>query len=219
MLIFMAHLTLDELFFESFTWYRNIQIAWGKILPGSLCQAIHLQGLFLQGKDKHIFIFNDGAKWYAHPICQEAEVLTFTEATVVAPLILITFLYLPTILYVTRISIRFYGWKNWMTSVLNDPVYFIFPILTSMSFYGKPIASENEEKERSGVINDETPEDVEKTENICEPLRQMNFSVRQSNILYMLFIMGFLLCIGADVLHQFTRIDTKFSYFAPQPQT
>lgn len=106
-----------------------------------------------------------------------------------------------------------------MTSVLNDPVYFIFPILTSMSFYGKPIASENEEKERSGVINDETPEDVEKTENICEPLRQMNFSVRQSNILYMLFIMGFLLCIGADVLHQFTRIDTKFSYFAPQPQT
>ena len=106
-----------------------------------------------------------------------------------------------------------------MTNVLNDPVYFIFPILTSMSFYGKPKSSENDEKERSEVvINDETPEDVEKTENICEPLRQMNFSVRQSNILYMLFIMGFLLCIGADVLHQFTRIDTKTIDLASQPQ-
>ena len=167
----------------------------------------------------HIFIFNDADKYYANPICQEAEVLTFTEATVVAPLILITFLYLPTILYVTKISIRFYGWKNWMTNVLNDPVYFIFPILTSMSFYGKPKSSENDEKERSEVvINDETLEDVEKTENICEPLRQMNFSVRQSNILYMLFIMGFLLCIGADVLHQFTRIDTKTIDLASQPQ-
>ena len=104
-----------------------------------------------------------------------------------------------------------------MTSVLNDPVYFIFPILTSMSFYGKPRSPENDEKERNEVVlNAETFEDVEKPESICEPIRQMNFSVRQSNILYILFIMGFLLCTGADVLHQFTRIDTKTNYLAPQ---
>ena len=54
----MAHLTLVELFSESFTWYRNIQSAWGKILPGSLCHAIYDEGLFLQGKDIHICIFN-----------------------------------------------------------------------------------------------------------------------------------------------------------------
>ena len=146
---------------------------------------------------------------------KEKEVLTFTEATLIAPLILIAFLYLPTIIYVTKISINFYGWKNWMTSILNDPVYFIFPILTSMSFYGKPKSPQNDDKGRNEDVinmNTETFESVEETGN--EPARQMNFSVRQSNILYILFIFGFILCIGADVLHQYTRKNKETNYLS-----
>ena len=133
----------------------------------------------------------------------------------IAPLILIAFLYLPTIIYVTKISINFYGWKNWMTSILNDPVYFIFPILTSMSFYGKPKSPQNDDKGRNEDVinmNAETFESVEETGN--EPARQMNFSVRQSNILYILFIFGFILCIGADVLHQYTRKNKETNYLS-----
>lgn len=78
-----------------------------------------------------------------------------------------------------------------------------------MSFYGKSRTENDQNKTTEVVINAEPFEDVENTENICEPSRQMNFSVRQSNILYILFILGFLLCIGADVLHQFTRKDPK----------
>lgn len=99
-----------------------------------------------------------------------------------------------------------------MTSILNDPVYFIFPILTSMSFYGKPrtLTLDNNDKERNEeVININTGTENVNAESGNEPSRQMNFSVRQSNILYILFIFGFILCIGADVLHQSTRKNTK----------
>ena len=151
-------------------------------------------------------------------VCQEKEVLTFTQATVVAPIILITFLYLPTILYVAKISIKFYGWRNWMKSILNDPVYFLFPILTSMSFYGKTRLPKNDDdKQRNEFVLEPYAEPLENldvsdgvTEGGSEAVRQMHFSVRQSNILYILFIFGFILCVGADVLHQFTR---KISFF------
>ena len=102
-----------------------------------------------------------------------------------------------------------------MTSILNDPVYFIFPILTSMSFYGKPKSPQNDDKGRNEDVinmNAETFESVEETGN--EPARQMNFSVRQSNILYILFIFGFILCIGADVLHQYTRKNKETNYLS-----
>ena len=39
--------------------------------------------------------------------------------------------------YIIYLSIRFYGLRNWISGIINDPVYFIFPILTSLSFYEK----------------------------------------------------------------------------------
>ena len=63
--------------------------------------------------------------------------MRFNQATVIAPTMLITFLYLPTVVCVLCQSIRFYGWRKWVTGVLDDPILFIFPILTSMSFYKK----------------------------------------------------------------------------------
>ena len=68
---------------------------------------------------------------------QEGNVLSFTEATVYAPLILIIILYLPTMIYIVFISIRFYGLQSWINEIIYDPVYFLFPILTSLSFYEK----------------------------------------------------------------------------------
>ena len=103
-----------------------------------------------------------------------------------------------------------------MKSILNDPVYFLFPILTSMSFYGKPRLLKNDDDERNEYVLEPYAEPLENlvdTGNVIdvdkeggsESVRQMHFSVRQSNILYILFIFGFILCVGADVLHQFTR--------------
>ena len=49
---------------------------------------------------------------------QNPELMTFNQATLVAPLFLISVLFLPTLFYVLVQSIKFYGWgwANWITS-------------------------------------------------------------------------------------------------------
>ena len=116
--------------------------------------------------------------------------ITFTDATVYAPLILIAMLYLPTIIYTIVLGIQFHGWKNWIFQTLNDPVYFIFPVLTSISFYGK-------EKNDIDQENSEASEEKDS--------KKMHFSIKQSNILYLFFLLGSLLCLFGDVYMQTRR--------------
>ena len=81
-------------------------------------------------------------------ICGDFDFLTFTEATLIAPLTLLILLYLPTIIYVSISSIKFYGWNGWTNAILDDPVHFIFPIFTNISFYKKRRhASQNVKRE------------------------------------------------------------------------
>ena len=91
--------------------------------------------------------------------------LSFTEATVYAPLIFILILYLPTLTYIIFISIRFYGFKNWINEIINDPVYFIFPIFTSFSFYDfKFNFQENYEKNELSVLQNDPPSNSQKVD-------------------------------------------------------
>ena len=70
-----------------------------------------------------------------------SEPLTFTQATLYAPVVLLMFLYLPAFLYVCFLSYRFYGGSKFISGVIENPVYFIFPIVTNISFY--ELESEN----------------------------------------------------------------------------
>ena len=115
--------------------------------------------------------------------------MTFTAATLYAPLFLISLLYLPTIIYIIVLGINFYGSKKWLFETLNNPVYFIFPILTNMSFYGRQTMEE---------INQPKPGDS-----------KMRFSIKQSNILFFLSLLGSALCIFFDIFIQRQRGDTK----------
>ena len=58
-------------------------------------------------------------------------------------------------IYIVFISIRFYGLKNWINEIIYDPVYFLFPILTSLSFYEKTKLKdqENQEKNRKLLVH------------------------------------------------------------------
>ena len=120
--------------------------------------------------------------------------MSFTDVTVYLPLMLIALMYLPTIIYTIVLGIQFHGCKNWISQTLNDPVYFIFPILTSISFYGKE--KNDIEEENSGAS--------EEKDNI-----KMHFSIKQSNILYMLFLLGSVLCLFSDVFMQTLRGSIK----------
>ena len=68
-----------------------------------------------------------------------AEMLSFTMATLYIPLILIGLLYLPSVLYVVKISVSLFGWRGWLGKTLENPVFFILPIFTSLSFYRKTV--------------------------------------------------------------------------------
>ena len=65
------------------------------------------------------------------------ELLTFTQATLYFPLILIAILFLPTLLSVAGISAARFGGRVWVRNTLENPAYFILPIFTSLSFFGQ----------------------------------------------------------------------------------
>ena len=136
--------------------------------------------------------------------------MSFTNATVYAPIVLISLLYLPTLFYTIVVGIKFYGGRKWIFETFNNPVYFIFPILTNMSFYGKP---KNDIKKEEGnnasidIIEEDRIDTGEEEGNEAseKDMINMHFSIEQSNILYMLFLLGSVLCLFGDVYHQDQR--------------
>ena len=63
------------------------------------------------------------------------EMMTFTVATIYAPLTIVVLIFFPTFAYLNYCSIKFYGWKYWVSAVLDNPTYYIFSIFTNISFY------------------------------------------------------------------------------------
>ena len=63
------------------------------------------------------------------------EMMTFTEATFYAPMTIVVLIFFPTFAYLNYCSIKFYGWKHWVSGVLDNPTYYIFSIFTNISFY------------------------------------------------------------------------------------
>ena len=59
----------------------------------------------------------------------------FTQTFLYGPLFVISLTFLPPIIYIAVVSIRFYGAKNWLDRVLKNPAYIILPVTTCLSFY------------------------------------------------------------------------------------
>ena len=92
------------------------------------------------------------------------ELLSFTDATLLAPIFLLIILYLPTLIYVCFISMKFYGWNNWISGIFDDPVLFIFPMVTCMSFYGR----KEENRRKTKLEHDTRKLHEERKENFME---------------------------------------------------
>ena len=65
----------------------------------------------------------------------KTELMTFTETTIYGPISIIVFTFFPHYAYLTYCCIKFYGLKNWITGVLDNPIYYIFSMFTNISFY------------------------------------------------------------------------------------
>ena len=195
----------------------------------------------------------------------KTELMTFTEATIYGPITIIVLTFFPTFAYLTYCCIKFYGLKNWLSEVLDNPTYYIFSMFTNISFYEskepdrkstKTTAAPNKTIHCFGIKNmdedlkrslidvptlimhktirneDDTLEmrneidvlevyslEVEQIpkepENVDSKQRSLAFSFYQSNMLYILFFLGFASCIILDVLVQFEKGGWSMESIAP----
>ena len=76
--------------------------------------------------------------------CSKLEVMTFDQATLYAPMVMITVVFLPALIYILFCSLRVFGSKNLLRGFLQNPVIFIFPLWTSFSFFGNKSRIRNE---------------------------------------------------------------------------
>ena len=107
---------------------------------------------------------------------------------------------------------------------MSDPVYFIFPILTSLSFYEKAKKYDIETNDAQIIESSNYKNtDVDGTKTVETTTEttvavvnigndgfpvvetEKKFSVRQSNILYLLFCLSSSLCIFGDLWYQWIR--------------
>ena len=85
----------------------------------------------------------------------------FTETFLYGPLFVISLNYLPPIIYITSVSIRFYGVKNWLDGVLKNPAYLILPVTTCLSFYEKTNSDQIETDGNTNFSNSQE-EDIDR---------------------------------------------------------
>ena len=195
--------------------YRELMERWG-------------DGLCHPHKKRHDFFCHEKGNLLGFPIKTS---LGFPNTFVC----LIFIYYFPPIIYMTVVSIRFYGAKNWLNGVLGNPAYFILPVTTCLSFYEKTNSyqigtEENGRKEepmdqressqgepvQNKVMKQTVSEsniisfdDKEETKTNVSTSMEMTYSVSQSNMLY-----GYYMCLTTLLLSaSFFNRDCKYPSF------
>ena len=165
--------------------------------------------------------FDRARDWEPGKFCKPPEVLTMKQATLFAPLFILSVLYLPTLIYVTVISVRKFR-KN--MKIHDKAILFIFPIFTNLCFI-KPAEKQiiidcRNMKSRSKSESDILPSlskpvqmsrsksstkfntsKIHFNTEILEP----NLSLVHSNVLYAFFFIGTAIVLGLDLALQLAR--------------
>ena len=150
--------------------YRELVERWGD----GLCQP---------QKKRHDFFCHEKGNLLGFPIKTS---LGFPDTFVY----LIFIYYFPPTFYMTVVSIRFYGAKNWLNGVLGNPAYFILPVTTCLSFYEKTnsyqIGTEENGRKEEPMDQSHSHDHSESSQDVRgEPVQNevMKQTVSESNIL------------------------------------
>ena len=111
-------------------------------------------------------MFRDLEEQYYRGLEKQQEVLSFTQATLYFPIVLISAIYLPAVLYVVHIQISLHGWRAWFGKTFENPLFFVFPIFTSICF-----------NENAGKINIDESTSIEEN---ASTLTSRNFPTVQN---------------------------------------
>ena len=153
------------------------------------------------------------------PVCSEPELITFTQATLHYPLLYLTLLFLPTIVYIEIISWRKYGAKKLTEQIVESTVFSVFAAVTNISLFGKSTDIPKPDRQvcpkrrsQSEPINRIRPSHHQRSRSLnslpqLQPdLEQdQRFSRYQSNILYSLYLFGTTIIFCMDLAYQIVK--------------
>ena len=163
--------------------------------------------------------------------CSRLEPITLTQATLVFPLVYLSLLYIPTFLYLARISWNKFGKHE---EIIQNCVLLVFAVTTNFSLFKMPkndgngiVVSQSykDKKNKKELLrttslihfDGDLPHACTKRSFSCMQLTfetsdQMNnsrrgpqFSLYQSNILYLLYFLGAFIIIFADIAFYIIR--------------
>ena len=142
--------------------------------------------------------------FYYRGIDKKASLLTFDQATLYIPLLLVAIWLLPTILCSLLFSLSLNSRRSWWNRPILNIVLFIFSTVTNIVYHNqepsrKTKAQVEEENIRSVsmiVTAEENTEEEEEEENY-EP----GFSLVHSNVLFCVSLLSTSLLISLDILY------------------
>ena len=224
--------------FVSFTFIKTVSFILTKVLMHAYFLALAVKSLVFYstlwnddiGLDKSGRVeVNHMLSLYYRGIYKSPQTLSFEFVTLVAPLLILCVLFLPTIIYVLILNIRY---SQNETKVIEKAVLFVYPICTNMYFFEPKCNSSkisSKMYQTAGRINRKClkkstscPElsantsipihrqesksiSVISWKDTASTLEEPEFSLFHSNVLYMFFFIGTLIMFGLEMALQTAR--------------
>ena len=157
-----------------------------------------------------MFLFYSVSSFYYRGIDKKASVLTFDQATLYIPLLLVAIWLLPTILCSLFFSVKLNSRQSWRDRPILNIVLFIFSTVTNIVYHNQEPAQRNKSEvedenirsvsmivETRDIGSEDAEEDSEEDEVNYEP----SFSLVHSNVLFCVSLLSTTLLISLDILY------------------
>ena len=159
------------------------------------------------------------SSFYYRGVDKKASLLTFDQATLYIPLLLVAIWLVPTILCSLVFSIKLNSSRSWWDRPILNIVLFIFSIVTNIVYHNQEPAEKTKAQvgeenirsvsmivDRRGLRSEDAEEDSEEeSEEDREEGRELNyepdFSLVHSNVLFCVSLLSTALLIGLDILY------------------
>jgi hypothetical protein len=107
----------------------------------------------LADSDKNSDLFNDLLQLYYRGIYKTPELLTFNQATLNTPLLMLALLFVPSFACAFFFSVWNTGLKSWSENFVQKVVLLLFAVISNMSYFSAGTSSVSKSEELSNQEN------------------------------------------------------------------
>ena len=151
----------------SFTFFKIFLFILTKCLVQSYFLSMAVKSLMfhfaiLVDSDENSDLFNDVIELYYRGIYKAPALMTFTQATLYAPLFILSLLFMPSIICAFVSSVSKSGLSFWSENFVQKVVLLFFAVLSNMSFFlkGKHLTSKSSKLKSHETQRTELPIDM-----------------------------------------------------------